>query len=285
MMSKNITKVIIVGAGRSGTNMLRDLLVKLPNCTTWNCDEINPIWKFGNKDRPDDELVPLDANERICRFINSRFDKIAQRNNCEIVIEKTCANSLRVPFVYKVVPDAKFIFITRDGRDVVASAMQRWVSKLDITYTLKKLQYVPIQDLFHYVIHFSKIRLKRFLMGESVLSSWGPVYKGMDLDKKIMGLHELCAKQWSKCVESTTKGFAEIPADQMIHIKYEEFVLEPATYLKRIAEFIYDKDDFHSVSFDLITQEVKTSSVGSYKKVLSSTELVQIQSYLKASPR
>ena len=95
------------------------------------------MWKFGNRNRPDDELDPSDVNERISRFINSRFAQIARRNNCEIVIEKTCANSLRVPFVYRVVPDAKFIFITRDGRDVVASAMKRWVSKLDLRYTKK----------------------------------------------------------------------------------------------------------------------------------------------------
>ena len=40
-MSEDITKVIIVGAGRSGTNMLRDF-DQFPNWTTWNCDEINP---------------------------------------------------------------------------------------------------------------------------------------------------------------------------------------------------------------------------------------------------
>ena len=100
--------------------------------------------------------------------------------------------------------------------------------------------------------------------------------------KSVDVLSEIKPSFWNNntCVER----FAEIPADQMIHIKYEEFVLEPAMYLKRIAEFIYDKDDCHSVSYDLITQGVKTSSVGSHKKVLSSTELVQIQSYLKASP-
>ena len=122
------------------------------------------------------------------------------------------------------------------------------------------------------------------LKGERVLSSWGPVYKGMDVDKKVMGLHELCAKQWSKCLEISIKGFAEIPEDQMLHVNYEEFVMEPAMYLKRIAEFIYAKDDFGSVSYDLITQEVKSSSIGSYKKSLSSIELSQIQSYLKTKP-
>ena len=41
--------VIIIGAGRSGTNMLRDLLAQLPQFSTWPCDEINYIWRHSAK--------------------------------------------------------------------------------------------------------------------------------------------------------------------------------------------------------------------------------------------
>lgn len=37
------TPVVIIGAGRSGTNALRDALTALPEFETWPCDEINPI--------------------------------------------------------------------------------------------------------------------------------------------------------------------------------------------------------------------------------------------------
>jgi hypothetical protein len=279
-VSKNITKVIIIGAGRSGTNMLRDLLVQLPNCGTWNCDEINPIWKFGNRERLDDELELKDANEKTCLYINKQFEKVARSNNFDIVVEKTCANSLRVPFVYKVVPEAKFIFITRDGKDVVASSMKRWVSKLDIGYTLKKLSYVPFQDLLFYIWRFGKMRLERMLKKESALSSWGPVYKGMDQDQDRLMLHELCAKQWQKCLNMSIEVMSNIPTDQRMHIQYEDFVLKPSHYLKRIAEFI-NIENSSSVSFDEICQNVKSSSVGSYKKCLSTSELVEIEQYIK----
>ena len=43
-----VQPVVIIGAARSGTNMLRDVLVKLPGVGTWPCDEINYIWRHGN---------------------------------------------------------------------------------------------------------------------------------------------------------------------------------------------------------------------------------------------
>ena len=44
------TPVIVVGTGRSGTNMLRDALCVLPGFDTWPCDEGNYIWRHGNRD-------------------------------------------------------------------------------------------------------------------------------------------------------------------------------------------------------------------------------------------
>jgi len=49
--------IIIVGAGRSGTNMLRDLLAQLPEFSTWPCDEINYIWRHGNRGFETDEFT------------------------------------------------------------------------------------------------------------------------------------------------------------------------------------------------------------------------------------
>ena len=39
----------------------------------------------------------------------------AKKEKLDVLVEKTCANSLRVPFVEKIVPEAKYIFIVRDG--------------------------------------------------------------------------------------------------------------------------------------------------------------------------
>src|SRR6185503_1405135 len=109
--------LIIIGAPRSGTNMLRDLTCTLPGCGTWPCDEINFIWRHGNVGYPSDAIPPRLATARVRSFIRSRFAKIARQRGLTTVVEKTCANSLRVPFVDSVVPEARYIFLVRNGVD------------------------------------------------------------------------------------------------------------------------------------------------------------------------
>ena len=45
-LKNKFTPVIIIGAPRSGTNMLRDILTNFEGIETWPCDEINYIWTW-----------------------------------------------------------------------------------------------------------------------------------------------------------------------------------------------------------------------------------------------
>jgi len=92
----NYRPVIIIGAPRSGTNMLRDALTGVPGVSTWPCDEINYIWRHGNKRHPSDEFTPEMVTSDIRRYVNHRFDRVASRCHAHTVVEKTCANSLRM---------------------------------------------------------------------------------------------------------------------------------------------------------------------------------------------
>src|SRR5699024_12209800 len=125
MSSQGHLPVVIIGAPRSGTNMLRDVLCSLDHVATWPCDEINYIWRHGNLRYPSDELPPKRATVPVRRYIRRQFDWVMRRYGVRYVVEKTCANSLRVPFVDAVVPEAKYVFIRRDGLDAVGSAMGR----------------------------------------------------------------------------------------------------------------------------------------------------------------
>lgn len=168
--------VIIIGAPRSGTNMLRNMLIKLPGAGTWQCDEINYIWRHGNCRYPSDELEPEMATKKVKHYIRGHFNKIAQSQKLDMVIEKTCANSLRVNFVDQIFPDAKYIFIVRDGIDVVGSAMQRWKANLDISYVLQKVKYVPIADFPYYGRIYLVNRLFKFFLKRRG-SNYGDLYQ------------------------------------------------------------------------------------------------------------
>ena len=86
--------------------MLRDVLTSLPEFTTWPCDEINYVWRHGNVRYPSDEFPAELARPSVRAYIRSAFQQIGEGSPHEQVVEKTCANSLRVAFVNRVLPEA-----------------------------------------------------------------------------------------------------------------------------------------------------------------------------------
>ena len=227
---------MIIGAGRSGTNALRDALCSLDGYHTWPCDEINYIWRYGNRTHPTDELTEAHAPAGRA-YIRSQFSKRNTKEPSSVLVEKTCANSLRVGFVHAVVPEARFVHIVREPRDAVASAIKRWTAELDIPYLARKARFVPRRDLLPYAFDYLGGRVRKSTDPEGRLPTWGPRFEGMDAVANTGELHELAASQWARCVALATAQFGETPTAETLHIRYEELVTDPADVLLRILEF------------------------------------------------
>src|SRR5690606_11157777 len=110
-----------------------------------------------------DELPEQLATPFVQNYIRGCFSSLQKKTGAEIVLEKTCANSLRVPFVNKVLPDARYIFIYRDGIDATGSAKQRWTAELDIPYIMQKARFVPKLDLPYYATRYLWARVYRLI--------------------------------------------------------------------------------------------------------------------------
>lgn len=236
--SLHAAPVIILGAARSGTNMLRDVLCSLPGFGTWPCDEINYIWRHGNVCHPSDEFTPEQATAPIQRYIRRQFDWVARRYNAHTVVEKTCANSLRVGFVDQIVREAQYIFIRRNGLDAVGSALKRWTAKLDLVYILRKARFVPPTDLPFYAGRYLGNRLYRLVSREQRLAFWGPKLNGMKELLTRYSLEEVCALQWKRCVDAVTEAFSEMPNDRWVEVGYEDFVRNPEEELSKVIGFL-----------------------------------------------
>lgn len=238
MDSRSRSPVVIIGAPRSGTNMLRDVLCSLPGLATWPCDEINYIWRHRNARHPSDEFTPDMATPRVKRYIRGRFDWVERRYGARTVVEKTCANSLRVPFVDEVVPEARYLFLRRNGIDCVSSALERWRASLEPMYLLRKARFIPLSDLPYYASRYLLNRLHRLVSAEGRLSAWGPRFDRMSELLKRLSLPEVCAVQWAHCVESAAEAFSEMPGDRWLEVAYEQFVREPEEELDRVVDFL-----------------------------------------------
>lgn len=274
-------ELIIIGAPRSGTNMLRDVLCGFPGIATWPCDEINYIWRHGNVRYPSDELPAEAATLSSRRYINKKFQWVANTYNAEIVVEKTCANCLRVPFVDKVVPEAKYIYIYRDGIDAIGSAKLRWTAKLDIPYLLEKTRFVPRFDLPYYAFRYLWSRLYRLFSREKRLAFWGPKIDDMEGFLENRTLNEICAIQWQRCVDQADSALSDMPSGKVIRVTYEDFVAHPQRELSRIMDFLG-----YQTCPDAIAEAVKgvsSESLGKGRKALGDEEVRHLESLVGES--
>jgi hypothetical protein len=230
--------IVIIGAPRSGTNMLRDVLTRVPGLATWPCDEIDAIWRHGNLRAPSDEFGVQHATPYVRAFIRTRFERLRRSTGAERVVEKTCASSLRVPFIDAILPEAVFVWIVRDGRDAVPSAMKRWTGSAGVAYMARKVRFVPPSDVPYYAWRFAANRVHRLLNGEKRVGVWGPRFDGWREALERGGLPEVCALQWVRCVDAAEAGLGRLDPARVHRVRYEEFVREPARELSRLGEFL-----------------------------------------------
>lgn len=220
--------------------MLRDVICNLPGAATWPCDEINPVWRHGNLEVPHDAFPAQFARPRVIHFVRNRFARFAKRSQAQWLVEKTCANMLRVGFIHATLPEARFLRIRRDGRDVVPSAMLRWQAPLNLKYTLRKARFVPWTDFPYYLWRFAANRLSRLGKdkNERSVSTWGPRFPGMDKIVNEVSLAELCARQWQSCELAATEQLALIPSGQVLSLRYEDFIAAPLAAMVQIRTFL-----------------------------------------------
>lgn len=267
--------VVIVGAPRSGTNMMRDILASFDGVATWPCDEINYIWRHGNMSYPSDEIPRELAKPDIKKYIKQRFEEISEKYDSKVVVEKTCANSLRVPFVDAVLPDAKYIFIYRDGIDATGSAKNRWTAQLDVPYILQKVKYVPKFDLPFYALRYFWARVYRLISREKRLAFWGPALSDMQAILRGHTLNEVCAIQWQRCVDKAEEAFTGMPEGKVLRIRYEDFVRQPAEELSRILKFVGTDADPEKIKEAV--KGVSSSSLGKGRAALGEEEVDRLE--------
>lgn len=279
--------VVIIGAARSGTNVLRDVLTRVQGFSTWPCDEINPIWRHGNLDLAHDEIPVERVTTSIRRSIRKAFFKIWEKaNRPPYVVEKTCANSLRVPFVNAVLPEARYVYIKRNSHDVVASACKRWRGELEVPmlqYYFSKARYTPPGDLFRYGSHALLNRIKLCVKNQNHFDTWGPCWSGMK-DLKNISLEELVAMQWSLCVTKSEAAFKEIEKSRVYWMTYEDFVEEPAGVLDGVLRWLGESRECSTINeaVSIVRRQSTRERANKAKNLLSNPKKVSYKPEDKA---
>jgi len=272
--------VFIIGAPRSGTNILRDCLSASNAIATWPCDEINYIWKYGNARYPTDQIKTSQLTPKIEKYIRNAFDQLATQTQSRFVLEKTCANCLRVDYLNKIFPSAQYIYIYRDGVDCTASAIKRWKAEFDLSYTLKKVKYVPLGDLPYYFYKFLKNRIFKLFSKEKRLAYWGPNFDGM---QELLQKHDsaiISAHQWQKSNSLALDSFSKIDPAKIHRINYTQLAENPQKVIEDINDFLRLKPEETETILKYAKDNIRRSSVGKGYQELSPDQVTQIKDLL-----
>ena len=224
--------VIIIGAARSGTKILRDVLAEASGvgCVPY---DIGFVWRYGNERVPHDVLDPATVTPRIQRFVRRYVDRYA-RSAPDVVIEKTVGNTLRVPFVHALMPDAAFVHLVRDGTDVAESARRQWSAAPDRDYLLRKVRHFPLRLTPSYGREYALAQLS-LLRRVRHAATWGPRYPGIDDDVASLDLLTVCARQWRASVEYATRDLARV-STLVVDVRYEDLTSEPLATLGELVD-------------------------------------------------
>jgi hypothetical protein len=265
--------------------MLRDVLTSLEGVATWPCDEINFVWKHGNLSHPGDDLVPDQILPRTRHFVTAQFDSMARESGAAFIVEKTCANSLRIPFVDALVPEAKYILLVRDGRDAVASTIERWQNpQAGFSYLWQKFRFVAPGDRFKVLTGaVGKRLLPSRNRGKAAWDSWGPMFPELrDAREGGRSLAEICALQYAHCVARATHDLRTIDSSRRLMVRYEDFVHHPGDELNRVLDFL--QVSCSEAQVNLAIEDVHPSSVGNASRGLDGPALTTIDAVLARHP-
>jgi hypothetical protein len=261
--------VVIVGAARSGTKLLRDCLGRESGISVVPYD-MNLLWRLGNESLPHDEIPASSANPTRGARISRHLDRW---RSTPILVEKTVSNTLRVPFVNALFPDALFVHLIRDGYDVVESSYRQWSASPSWHYMFKKLGSVPALVAPRYVLRAGRdALLRQFSSAQRTVPVWGPAYRGISEDLAKEAVLLVVARQWRLCVESSLSGLRDVPQSQQIQVRYEDVVADPDGEIRRVAQFC-GVEAPRAVAGEV---EIRRSEVGKGRRSLTEDQLAMI---------
>lgn len=210
--------VFVLGAPRSGTTLLYRVLRRAPGLAHWQPSEAHEVWELDHhpvlRGWDSNVLAASDVTDDTRRRIHRSFTLVAGPN--KRFIDKTPRNTVRIPFVDELFPDALFVFLQRDGRENVNSLINAWRSPRYRVYRLPEPHSIPGADPEWW----------KFVL-----------YPGWRED--VSGpLEVVCAKQWKIANDMCLDAAAGLDPARWVTVRYEELVDDPVAEIERIAAAI-----------------------------------------------
>lgn len=126
------------------------------------------------------------------------------------VLDKSCINILRIPYLHALFPNATFIYIHRDGRDNISSLMDGW--RHDGHFNLKSL----LGDI-----------PAPIAINDGEFTDWSFFLPPGWQDFNDASLEDVCAHQWNMANTLALEAKTLIPENKWIELPYGDLITSP----------------------------------------------------------
>jgi len=230
--------IFILGTGRSGTTILGIVLSMHKDVAFLN--EPKALWHavypyedvIGNYTR-EKAFYRLDekhVDENVKKYANRLYGFYLISTLSKRVVDKYPEMIFRVPFLKEIFPDAKFLFLIRNGWDTCKS-IDTWSKRLG------KEEQGEIHDWW------GANDRKWNLLVEQIVSKDEDLKQFIDEIKDFKNHTDRAAVEWIVTMKEGLKVLEKYPQNTML-VKYEELVSNSEKVLNNILEFTeLDKDE------------------------------------------
>lgn len=211
--------VFIIGAPRSGTTFLGRVLSK--DEAFAYAIEPSPVWRFGNEDRCD-ILKPEWITPKIRKHIHRSFEGFVRDQGKERLLEKTPQNSLRMPFLDALYPNALYIHIIRSGIESTLSIRGMWKTNT-VGFRGVRIEQRLKEMTLRQTPRYARQTIRRIIglaRGRSGVM-WGPLLPGLSQMVADLDPLEIAALQWRMCVELACSYGRTLPPERYFECRLE----------------------------------------------------------------
>ncbi len=214
--------VFVLGCSRSGTTVTYETLAAAPGFLSLGV-EIPEFWNGLYGPLNNGWLSEAAGAEQACPAHRmAALRHFFQRLGRGQVLDKTCINTLRVPYLNALFPNAKYVFIQRDGRDNISSMIDGWrLGRTDGAFHLTQF-FGPFPEPV--AINGGEFKEWHFFLP--------PGWR----DYNQASLEEVCAFQWLSANRLALEGKRLIPAERWTQLRYEDLFERPVEMFREAFE-------------------------------------------------
>ena len=151
---------------------------------------------------------------QVAECLRNRFERIRRISSGQVLLTKRTANNRRIPILRQIFPNAKYIHLVKDGRSVAYSLLRvGWWDNHVLYWAGKTPQ-------------------------QMVTEGFDPL--------------ELAARNWVEEMQSLERGIALLHSNQLLEVRYDEFLLNPREQLQRILDFMEITPQEDAMFWDIV---------------------------------